>query len=82
LVVLEGERWRHICEAHRELRAYRAELLRAVGEAKHVLPGRAAGEEWFYADGIGPSRWLKVVVAFASDGTGRTITAFARRRKP
>jgi hypothetical protein len=66
----------------RSLRPYRAELLRAVAEAEHVLPGRTAGEEWFYADGIGPSRWLKIVVAFASDGTGRIITAFARRRKP
>ena len=81
-VVLEVERWQHISEAHPELEPYRAALLRAVGAAERIVPGRAEGEEWFYAEGVGPSRWIKIVIVFASDGTGRIITAFARRRKP
>ncbi len=82
LVCLSSERWRHICEAHPELETYRSDLLSAIGDVEHVMPGRTAGEEWFYAEGVGPSRWLKIVISFSNDGTGRIITAFARRRKP
>lgn len=80
--MLSEERWRHICDAHPELEAYRADLLRAIGGTEHVVPGRTTGEEWFYAEGVGPSRWLKIVVSFADGDTGRIITAFARRRRP
>lgn len=82
VVVLSAERWRHICEAHPELQAFRRDLLRAIGEAEHVMPGRTPGEEWFYAPGVGPSNWLKIVVSFTDGETGRIITAFARRRRP
>jgi hypothetical protein len=39
------------------------------------------GEEWFYVEGAGPSRYLKVVVAFNA-GRGTIITGFARRSMP
>jgi hypothetical protein len=81
VVVVSAERWAHICEAHPELEAYRSELLTAIAGAVHVLPGRAAGEEWFYAECVGPSR-RRVVISFTGGETGRIITAFAGRRKP
>jgi hypothetical protein len=86
-VDLSSERWAHIVgdeparAGHPELRPYRAEIMRAVREPTVRLPGRASGEEWFYLEGAGPSRYLKVVVAFSS-GRGRIITAFARRSMP
>lgn len=81
-VLLNLERWQHIADAHPEIEAYEAEVCRAVESPTTVLDGREPDEEWLYLEGAGPSRWLKVVVVFDSSGSGRIITAFARRRKP
>jgi len=45
------------------------------------MPGRHHGEEWFYLEGAGPSRWLKVVVHYEGK-SGRIVTAFGRRSMP
>jgi hypothetical protein len=82
VVLLSAERWRHIVSGHPEIEAYEAEVRRAVESPTAILPGREPDEEWLYLEGVGPSRWLKVVVIFDSAGSGRIITAFARRRKP
>lgn len=86
-VELTEERWAHIvgAEPHRagppELARLLDAVLRAVQAPDHRLAGRRDGEEWFYLEGTGPSRFLKVVVAY--DGRkGRVITAFARRSMP
>ena len=81
-VVLTPERWQHIVSGHPEIEAYEAEVRRAVESPTAVRPGREAAEEWLYREGVGPSRWLKVVVVFDNEDSGRIITAFARRRKP
>lgn len=81
-VLLSPERWRHIVNGHPEIEVYEQEIRRAVESPTAVLSGREPGEEWLYLEGAGPSRWLKVVVAFDSAERGRIITAFARRRKP
>jgi hypothetical protein len=81
-VLLSSERWQHILSGHPEIAVYEEEVRRAVESPTAVLPGREPDEEWLYLEGAGPSRWLKVVVAFDSAESGRIITAFARRRKP
>ena len=81
-VWLDEERWQHIISGHPELGRAQEEVLRAVESPTEVMPGRSADEEWFYLEGAGPSRWLKVVVVFDRAGSGRIITAFGRRRKP
>ena len=81
-VLLSPERWQHIVSGHPEIEVYEQEIRRAVESPTAVLSGREPGEEWLYLEGAGPSRWLKVVVAFDSGERGRIITAFARRRKP
>lgn len=81
-MVLSIERWEHIVDGHPEIAAYEDDVLRTVESPTSVLAGRGSEEEWLYLEGAGPSRWLKVVVVFDSDGGGRIITAFARRRKP
>jgi hypothetical protein len=50
LIVLSAERWRHICDGHPELGEYRSDLLKAIGHAVQVIPGRKSGEEWFYVE--------------------------------
>jgi hypothetical protein len=81
-VLLGVERWEHIVDGHPELGHVQEEVLRAVESPTEVMPGRSSDEEWFYLEGAGPSRWLKVVVVFDQSNRGRIITAFGRRRKP
>lgn len=81
-ILLSPERWQHIVSGHPEIEFYEQEVRRAVESPTTVLEGREPGEEWLYLEGAGPSRWLKVVVAFDNAERGRIITAFARRRKP
>lgn len=81
-VLLDIERWKHIVDGHPELGHIQGEILRAVESPTEVMAGRISDEEWFYLEGAGPSRWLKVVVVFDRHNSGRIITAFGRRRKP
>jgi hypothetical protein len=75
-VLLDTERWDHIIDGHPELGEIQDEILRAIESPTDVLKGRTSDEEWFYLEGAGPSRWLKVVVAFDQANGGRIITAF------
>jgi hypothetical protein len=69
-----------IVSAHPEI--YEKEIPRAVESPTTVLAGHEPDEEWLYLEGAGPSRWLRVVVAFDSEDRGRIIISFAHRRKP
>lgn len=80
-VELRPEQWAHITAAHPELAPHLSDILEAVRRPNRRMPGRLPGEEWFYLEGMGPSRWLKVVVHYER-GLGRIITAFARRSMP
>jgi hypothetical protein len=63
------------------LAPHRDDVIHAVQVPDHRRAGRRTGEEWFYSEGVGPIRFLKVVVAY-DDLQGRIITAFARRSMP
>lgn len=78
---LTDERWNHICTRHSELRRLRTEILEAVAAPTIRRPGAEADEVWYYLEGAGPSRWLKVVVVLEA-GRGFIVTAFPRRRLP
>lgn len=80
-VELTEERWRHILAGHPELAPHLASVTRAILEPDQRRAGREVGEEWFYLENAGPSRWLKVVVHYEG-GRGRIVTAFARRSMP
>ena len=80
-VVLTAGRWQHITSGHPELGGLQHATLDAVRRpGRHLREARPA-EDWYYAAGVGPSRWLKVVVTYAQ-GRGLIVTAFARRRTP
>ncbi|MDQ6807203.1 MAG: hypothetical protein M3065_20130 [Actinomycetota bacterium] len=86
IVQLTEERWEHIISpttggGHPELAPHQAAVIQAVQTPDRRIPGRRPNEEWFYLAGAGPSRWLKVVVAYEA-ATGRIITAFGRRALP
>jgi len=80
-VVLTFEDWRHVVERHPELASAREAILRAVAAPAARRPGHEAGEEWFYGQGFGPSRFVRVVVHFEG-ASGSITTAFPRRVLP
>jgi hypothetical protein len=81
LVELTRERWAHILRAHPYVEPYLAEIQAAVVIPTAVLPGWEPNERWYYLDGVGRSRWLKVVVLYEDD-RGFICTAFPRRTFP
>ena len=80
-VELTAERWQHIREGHPDLTPYRDAILTAISVPTILRPGHEPNESWHYLEGAGPSRWLKVVVAYEGD-RGYVRTAFARRSFP
>jgi len=80
-VELTVRRWEHVVTGHPELATLQDQVIQTV-----AMPSRRqlgpTGEEWFYGENQGPSRWLKVVVRYDSIHRGRIVTAFARRSMP
>lgn len=81
VVELTAERWAHILEGRGSAAPAQDEVLRAVRAPDDVLDGHEANELWYYLAGVGPSRWLRVVVPY-EQGRGWIVTAFPRRSKP
>jgi hypothetical protein len=80
-VELTAERWHHILTGHPDLAPYREAVLSCISAPTIRRPGREPNEWWHYLEGEGPSRWLKVVVAYEGD-RGYVRTAFALRSFP
>ncbi len=71
----------HILEEHPELRDEREAIMDAVAKPDLRHSGHEDGELWFYVGGVGPTRWIKVVVHY-DQGHGSITTAFPRRAFP
>lgn len=82
-VVLNDEVWREkIVRDHPEIAEHRAEVLRAVSAPDHVAPDPIFGQRTrYYVRGVGPSRWLLVVVSYEQT-PARIVSAFANRKDP
>jgi hypothetical protein len=80
-IVLEQERWEHICKRHRQLDGWEVAVMRAVENADKSKMGKTPNSRVIYAEGIGPARWLAVVVEY--DGLdGRVVTAYPFSKEP
>ena len=80
-VELTAERWAHILEEHGEMAVHRGALLGTVTEPQHRTPDPRPQRERYWRRGLGPSRWLLVVIDFGSD-PARVVTAFGNRKDP
>ncbi len=80
-VILDEEGWSHILKEHAEIRPYRDDLIATIVEPDHRRPDPWPGRERFWRRGLGPSRWLFVVVDFGED-PGRVVTAYGNRKAP
>jgi hypothetical protein len=82
-VVLDERVWSEkIVRDHPEVASYKHDALRAVSAPDHVAadPG-SADRRRFYLHGVGPSRWLLVVVSYEQK-PARIISVFANRKDP
>jgi hypothetical protein len=82
-VVLLDPLWSDkIVRAHPEVEPYLTEVLRVVAAPDHVAQDPAfAARTRYYARGVGPSRWLMVVVSYEQT-PARIVSAFANRKDP
>lgn len=80
-VELTEERWRHVVADHPEMAELLDHVLGTVADPGKRLSGRETNEEWFYRQGVGPTRWLKVVVLY-EEHRGFIVTAHGCRSFP
>lgn len=80
-IVLTPEGWAHIRRRHPELTGYRDDIVQVVAAPDATTRDRRYPQRWrFYRLGLGPSRWLAVVVDFAED-PARIVTAHGFRKE-
>lgn len=82
-VVLIDPLWSgKIVRAHPEIERYLTDILRAVAAPDYVAQDPAfTARTRYYARGVGPSRWLMVVVSYEQT-PARIVSAFANRKDP
>ena len=82
-VILKDEIWREkIVRDHPEVAGYRPDVLRAVSAPDHVVSDPVFVQRTrYYVRGVGPSRWLLVVVSY-EQMPARIVSAFANRKDP
>ena len=80
-IVLTAHAWAHICDRHPELAAFRDDVLLAISAPETTTRDLRYPARWrFYRSGVGPSRWLAVVVDFTED-PARIVTAHGFRKE-
>ncbi len=79
-VVLTATAWRHISDEHPDIAPYRNEVLATIAEPDAVTSDPRPGRQRFYRHGVGPSRWLRVIVDF-NRNPARVVTAFGFRKE-
>lgn len=82
-VVLLARVWHEkVLRDHAELDGYLPDVLRAVHAPDHVEPDPVYElRTRFHLRGVGPSRWLLVVVSYEQQ-PARVISAFGNRKDP
>jgi len=80
-VVLDVAGWQHIADEHAELMPHREDILATVGAPHHRAPDPRPERERYWRRGLGPSRWLMVVVDFSAV-PARVVTAYGNRKDP
>jgi len=81
IVLLERIWEKKIIRGHPEMSRYLPAVLATLTDPQHIEPDPRTGRSRYYRSGIGPSRWLLVVVSFEQQ-PGRIITALATRKDP
>jgi hypothetical protein len=80
-VILDADGWTHIPAEHLEMSVHQAAVMATVAEPDYRRPDERPGGLQYFRRGVGPSRWLLVVIDFGQV-PARVVTAFGNRRDP
>lgn len=80
-VVLDQRGWDHVVTEHDEMAVHRTAVIATITSPDHRQPDPRASRERYWRRGLGPSRWLLVVVDFDAD-PARVVTAYGNRKAP
>lgn len=82
-VVIPAELWREkILRGHPELASHLDDVVRAIAEPDQILDDPVyEHRRRHYLRGVGPSRWLLVVLSYEQE-PARVISAFGIRKDP
>jgi hypothetical protein len=73
------EQWVHIIRRHPELASLIEELLKTIQCPEAITPDPITGRWRYWRSEIGPTRWVKVIVAW-DEGPPWIVTAFPTGR--
>ena len=79
--MLDEEGWGHVVARHPEMAPYPAVVMATVASPDHREEDPRPPRERFWRHGMGPARWMFVVVDFA-DEPARVLTAYGRAEDP
>jgi len=74
------ERWTHVIKRHPELLHLIEELLQTIECPDAITPDPLSGRWRYWRSGIGPTRWVRIVVAWEEGGPPWIVTAFPTGR--
>jgi hypothetical protein len=80
-VALTDRVWAHVVAEHAEMRGQLDAVLTALKAPDHYEVDLFPGRERYFKRGVGPDRWLRVVVQFCNDHAA-VVTAFGQRNPP
>ena len=80
-VALDDAGWGHIVDEHRELTPHREAVLATVAASDHRASEPRPWRERYWRRGLGPSRWLMVVLDFGAV-PARIVTAYGNGKDP
>jgi hypothetical protein len=80
-VVLDDRGWTHIVDEHAEMATHRDAVLATVTGPHYRRPDPRPSRERFWRRGLGPGRWLMVVIDFNAQ-PARIVTAYGNRKDP
>jgi len=80
-VVLTSAGWGHIIDGHAEISPFLDCVLHAVREPDVITPDPHRGRWRYWQSGVGPSRWLYVVVDWNA-AEPYVVTAYGKRKDP
>jgi hypothetical protein len=67
MVVLTDRVWAHVVSRHENMGEHLDDVLRTIRVPDYREPDVRAGRERFFGFGLGPQRWLRVVIEFGTD---------------
>ncbi len=74
--------WRHVCE-HGEMTTHFDAIKETITHPIHTEPDVRPGRVRYYSQGLGPTRWLRVVISYESNpDVGILVTAFGHSNDP